>query len=188
MGEIANSAMLAMSTTEMKPCENRPIWKGVKIARTARNTIAHTGLRLDNVRTARVIVASETMMQTTILYSAGERNSTAKARVRVASNAATRVKLHAFELFRNQPQHRAIGSAQIAGTGDASRSLNRRRRKVRGVSSRSSVLSIPCLEDILRTHSRFEGKDSLVRCATLARLSGFRGQEWNSIANPAHSA
>jgi len=97
IGETANSTKLAMSKIEMNPCDNRLTWNGVNMPRIARKGKAHRKRPVRRQRAKKIIAASDTMMQTAIRYSTGERNSTANARVRVAKSATARVKLHAFE-------------------------------------------------------------------------------------------
>ena len=94
IGDPANRARVAISMIDTNASEDRWIWNGVNKPRTDKNRSAHAGLPLSRIRTASVIVAADTMMPTRILYSNGERNSTATASVRMASSAMNRVKLH----------------------------------------------------------------------------------------------
>ena len=97
IGEAANKARVAMSTMDTNTCEKLVTWNGVNMPRAARKRRANAGFWLNRLRIASVMIATDTTAQTRVRYSKGERNSTASAKVRVASNATSRVTMHTPE-------------------------------------------------------------------------------------------
>ena len=91
--------------------------------RTLAKRNAAKNLPARRLRTASMIVATDTMMHTVTLKSDGERNRTAAARVAVAMNVITRVIIDAFGSVRslNKERRAEVNDARIC----ASRSLNR---------------------------------------------------------------
>ncbi len=122
--------------------ENGLLRNGVNTPRTSRKRSAHTILPVKRLRTANIMAAMETRMQSSVRSLEAERNNTAVDRAAVAMSVTTRVTMHIFSDWRLQLCYGVNASGKTADSKRTpSRSLNREgARYGAAVSSRLSEL------------------------------------------------